>query len=247
MMHSRQDVFADSRATFLKRTYSHLLMAIVAFTMFEVFLFQSGLAKPIASAMLGMNWLLILGGFMVVSWIASRAAHSAESLSTQYIALFAYVIANGLIFVPMLYIANHYVPGAIAQAAQVTLLGFSGLTLIAFYTRKNFSFLRGFLYWGGLCALGAIVVSVLFNNDLGIWFSVAMVAFAGAAILYDTSNIIHEFPEDRYVGAALQLFASVALLFWYVLRLIMALSSDDRLLKQRTFITVLQSARRYPF
>ena len=43
-----------------------------------------------------------------------------------------------------------------------------------------------------------------------------------AAILYDTSNVLHHFPEDRYVGAALQLFASVALMFWYVLRLFMS-------------------------
>lgn len=48
-----------------------------------------------------------------------------------------------------------------------------------------------------------------------------MVGFAGAAILYDTSNILREYPEDRYISAALQLFASVALMFWYVLRLFM--------------------------
>ena len=54
------------------------------------------------------------------------------------------------------------------------------------------------------------------------FFSVAMVAFAGAAILYDTSNVLHHYPEDRAVGAALELFASVALLFWYILRLFMS-------------------------
>jgi len=45
---------------------------------------------------------------------------------------------------------------------------------------------------------------------------------AGAAILFDTSNILRTYPEDRYVSAALQLFASVALMFWYVLRLFMS-------------------------
>ncbi len=49
-----------------------------------------------------------------------------------------------------------------------------------------------------------------------------MIAFAGAAILYDTSNVLHHYPEDRHVAAALELFASVALLFWYVLRLFMS-------------------------
>ena len=56
----------------------------------------------------------------------------------------------------------------------------------------------------------------------GVFFSVALIAFAGAAILYDTSNVIHHFPEDRYVAASLELFASVALMFWYVLRLFIA-------------------------
>ena len=92
-------------------------------------------------------------------------------------------------------------------------------------TRKDFSFLRGMLMWGGVVAMLAIVGGILFGFDLGTWFSVAMIGFAGAAILYDTSNVLHHFPEDRYVGAALQLFASVALMFWYVLRLFMA--SDD--------------------
>jgi FtsH-binding integral membrane protein len=49
-----------------------------------------------------------------------------------------------------------------------------------------------------------------------------MIGFAGAAILYDTSNIMRNYPEDRYVAAALELFASIALMFWYVLRLFMS-------------------------
>ena len=65
-----------------------------------------------------------------------------------------------------------------------------------------------------LCALGLIVFSLLLGFELGTFFCVGMVAFAGAAILYDTSNVIHHYPEDRYVGAALQLFASFALMFW---------------------------------
>jgi FtsH-binding integral membrane protein len=49
-----------------------------------------------------------------------------------------------------------------------------------------------------------------------------MIGFAGAAVLYDTSNILHHYPEDRYVAASLQRFASIALMFWYVLRLFMS-------------------------
>ncbi len=118
---------------------------------------------------------------------------------------------------PLLFIANSYAPGAIESAAVVTLIGFAALTGIVFTTRKDFSFMGGMLRWGFVIALVAIVAGVLFGFQLGTWFSVAMVALAGGAILYDTSNILHHYPEDRYVAAALQLFASVALLFWYVL------------------------------
>lgn len=211
----------DRRATFLTRTYTHLLGAILGFTAIEVALFSSGLAEPIARAMLGVNWLLVLGGFMVVSWLASRAALGVSSLGSQYLGLAAFVAAEALIFVPMLYIANAYAPGTIQSAALVTMMGFVGLTAVAFTTRKDFSFLGAALRWLGVMALVLIVASVIFGFALGTWFSVAMVAFAGAAVLYDTSNVLHHFPEDRYVGASMQLFASVALMFWYVLRLFM--------------------------
>jgi len=212
----------DARSTFINRTYNHLMGAIVGFTLFEVWIFTSGLAEPMAQAMLGTSWLLVLGGFMVAGWLATRVAHTASSLGAQYAALAGFVVAEGIIFVPLLYIANSMAPGAIQSAALVTLLGFAGLTAVAFVTRKDFSFLRGFVMWGGVLALVAIVGGTIFGFQLGTFFSVAMVGLAGAAILYDTSNVLREYPEDRYVGAALQLFASVALMFWYVLQLFMS-------------------------
>jgi FtsH-binding integral membrane protein len=210
---------AEARATFVLRTYGHLLGAILAFALVEVYLFRTGLAAVIAAALSGRSWLLVLGGFMVVSWLATRVAHTAERPLAQYAALAGFVLAEALVFVPLLYVADAVAPGVIQSAAVVTLLGFSGLTAVVFTTRKDFSFLGGLLRWGGILALVLIVAGVLFGFQLGTFFSVAMIALAGAAILYDTSNVLHHYPEDRYVAAALQLFASVALMFWYVLRL----------------------------
>ncbi len=209
----------DRRARFIVRTYNHLFGAIIAFAAIEFALFSSGLAAVIASLLLGTSWLLVLGGFMVVSWLASHVALTSSSKAAQYGALAGFVVAEAIIFVPLLFVANHFAPGAIQSAGLVTMLGFAGLTAIAFTTRKDFSFLGSILRWGGLCVLMLIGASLIFGFQLGTFFSVAMVGFAGAAILYDTSNVLRRFPEDRYVGAALQLFASVALLFWYVLQL----------------------------
>ena len=207
------------RARFISRTYTHLLGAVLGFVLVEVAIFQSGAAASIANAMLGTSWLLVLGAFMVVSWLASRAAHTAGSLAVQYAALSAFVLAEAIVFVPLLYVAEAVAPGTIRSAAMATLLGFAALTAVAFVTRKDFSFTRGLLCWGGVLALVAIVGATLLGFELGTWFSMAMIAFAGVAILYDTSNVIHHFPEDRYVAASLELFASVALMFWYILRL----------------------------
>jgi hypothetical protein len=81
------------------------------------------------------------------------------------------------------------------------------------------------LLWGGVSALVLIGAAILFGLDLGIWFSVGMIALAGASILYQTQTIIRRYPHDAYVGAAVQLFASVMMLFWYVLRLLGQLRS----------------------
>ena len=105
---------------------------------------------------------------------------------------------------------------------NVFLSSFPVVTAIAVLTRKDFSFLGGLLRWGFIVAIVLIVAGVLFSFELGTFFAVAMIGLAGAAILYDTSNILHHYPEDKHVAASLQLFASVALMFWYVLSLFLS-------------------------
>jgi len=211
----------DSRAQFITRTYTHVVAGILGFILVEMGLFESGMASQVANFMLGFNWFLILGAFMLVGWLATRTAQTSSSIGMQYFAYGAYVVAEALIFVPLLYIADNKAPGAIDSATLITALGAGGLMFVAHRTRKDFSFLRAILMWGGVVALLAMIGGAVFGFQLGTWFSVAMIGFAGAAVLYDTSNIIHTYPEDRYVSAAMQLFASIALMFWYVLRLVM--------------------------
>ena len=217
-----EELGVEARSTFMTRVYKHLAVALVGFTLLEMYYFESGLAAKITAFVANTSWLLILGAFMVVGWLASRTAHTATSVRVQYLALAGFVVAESLIFAPLLYLAAQMAAGVIQSAAAVTLLGAGGLTVVVLMTRRDFSFLRGILMWGGILALIAIVAAVLFGFELGTWFSVAMIGFAGAAVLYDTSNVLHHYPEDRYVAASLELFASIALMFWYVLRLFMS-------------------------
>lgn len=209
------------RATFITRVYGWLLGAVATFVLLEVWLFSTGLAERIAAGLVRTNWMLVLGGFMVAGWLARGVAARAASTAAQVAGLALYVVAQAIIFVPLLYVAEYKAGGGvIGSAAILTGLGFTGLTLIAWQTRRDFTFLGGLLRWAGVLALVAIAGSVFFGLNLGTWFSLAMIALAGGAILYDTSNIIRYWPSDRPVGAALELFASVALLFWYLLRLL---------------------------
>jgi uncharacterized protein len=210
----------EDRSNFIWRCYAHVVGAILAFAGVELYLFQSGIAAAIAEPMFN-NWLLVLGGFMLASWGATHVAHRVQSKQAQYAALAAFVVIEALIFAPLLYIAGTMKAGIIDSAAGVTILGSVGLIATAMITRKDFSFLRGLLVWGGILAMVGIVASLLFGFALGTWFSVAMIGFAGAAVLYDTSNIMHHYPEDKYVAASMALFASIALMFWYILRLFM--------------------------
>ena len=215
------ELSVEDRSEFIWKSYAHVVVAILAFAAVEVYLFQSGIVMAIAEPMLN-NWLMVLGGFMLVGWGATHVAHRIESTAAQYAAFALFIVAEAIIFAPMLLMANYYAPGAIESAAGVTILGSVGLVAVAMITRKDFSFLRGMLVWVGILALVAIVGSILFGFHMGTWFSVAMIGFAGAAVLYDTSNIMHHYPADKHVAAAMALFASIAMMFWYVLRLFMS-------------------------
>jgi FtsH-binding integral membrane protein len=214
-----------ARGEFITRVYQHLLVAVGAFIAFEALLINLGVAEAMWDFFADSSgaWLLLLGGFMIVNWLATTAAHDVLNPSRQYAGLFGMAAAEALIFAPFLHYFFEVQPdgtSTVAAAAIITVVGFAGLSAVAFVTRRDLSFLRPILLWGGVCALVLIGAALLFGLDLGIWFSVGMIALAGASILYQTQNILRRYPGEAYVGAAVQLFASVMLLFWYVLRLL---------------------------
>ena len=221
---------ADARLTerqaFIRRTYAHVFGGIMAFIGLEALYFTTGLADRIAFAV-GPNWWMALLAFIFVSWIADRWAHSGASIGKQYAGLALFVFAESIIFVPMLWIASTMGPNIIPTAAFITMAVFGALTFLVFVTKQDFSFLRNFLFVGGIAAMGIIFASMIFGFHLGIVFAGAMVLLLCGYILYDTSNILHHYRTDQHVGAALALFGSIATLFWYILRIVMIFASDD--------------------
>lgn len=216
------DATVDVRFDYMKRTYGYLMAGIAAFVALEIFLFTTGIAEAVTEVVFGTSWLLILGAFMVANWIANTWIFKAKTKGGQLGAYGLVIVAQALIFTPMLYIAFANFDGAVGQAAAISTVGFVGLSGVAITSSKDFSFLGALLKWIGVAALVLIVVAVLTGFNLGAWFSVAMIAFAGAAILWETQQILRNYPEGTELLAAVQLFSSVMLLFWYVLRLVMA-------------------------
>ena len=188
---------ADARATFIRQTYIHLTAAIYGFAAITYAIFQLFDVDALMQQFFNIPYamLIALGGFLLVSFVADRWARSDTFYPEQNIILLAGV---------------------------TTLVLFGALTAVVFISGADFSFMRTGLMFAGIVAFGLILASALLGFHLGVFFTIGMIAFAGAYILYDTSNILHHYRTDQHVAASLALFASVALLFWYVLQLFMS-------------------------
>jgi len=220
-IHTNSDVAGVAaqadEATFLRQTYFHLLGAVAAFVGLEFVLFQTGIAQALAPIMLS-NWLIVIGGFMVLGFVTSYFTRHESSPQMQYVEMAITIALQALIFIPLLVYAVYATDvSVLSSALTVTLVIFGAMTAVVVYTGKSFSFLGPFLAVIGIAALLAIVGSLVFGVTLGFYFSLAMVVFAAGIVLYQTSKVVHDYGPGQHVAAATGLFASVALLFYYVL------------------------------
>jgi FtsH-binding integral membrane protein len=221
----------DIRADFYKKTYGHVAAAVLLFIILETLLLQ---VQPLVDFMFslaqGWTWLLVLGAFMWATSYAEKMAHKSHDRNQQYLGLGLIVLAYAVIFLPLISIAlqyQQYYEGSneshlLSQAAFVTLSLFAALSAVVIVTKKDFSFLKSILTVGFIIAIGLIIAGMIFGFDLGLFFSGAMVVLAAGTILYQTSNLVHEYHTDQYVGAAVGLFSSLMLLFWYILQIFMS-------------------------
>jgi len=231
----------SERVSFIRRTYMHLGGAVLAFVALEFLIFKAFSAEQLSqflASFMGtpVSMLIILAAFIGVGYLARWWAYNGTSPAMAYTGLALYIVFEALIFVPILWMATYGIerinPGAseylLAKAGIMTLCVFGGLTLSAFITRKDFSFLGPILSVAGFAMLGLCIAGMLFGWNMGLWFSFLGVGLASAYILYDTSNVIHRFRTDQHVAAALELFASLAYLFFHVLRILLILASERR-------------------
>ena len=224
------DAAEDVRSAFIRRTYAHLAVTIGIFAGLEALLLGPLLSKtlPMMAWMVqGYHWLAVILAFMAVGWVADWWAHQETSSGLQYLGLLLTAVAYAVIFMPLLYLAAyHSSPDLLPTAAILTLGLFGGLTAVVFVTRKDFSFLRTALVVGTFIAVALVIAAVIFGINLGVMFALAMVVLMAGYIVYYTSNILHHYSPTQHVAAALALFAAVAMMFYYIVYLLMSLSRD---------------------
>ena len=240
----------SDRMTFLRKTYAHLGVALIAFAAITAGMLQYATQTSLkfsSWAFTGRwNWMMVLILFMVVGWVAQKLAMSQTSRGLQYAGLGLAVVAESVLLQPMLWILmlrfggadtmehdfnGHIAPhlsgqaGAIlGEAVVITLAIFIGLTLTVFLTKKDFTFMTGILTICTFAILGVIFASILFGFHLGAIFSGLVILLMAGYILQQTSLVMNYFPPTGYVAASLMLFSTIATLFWYVLRLLMEMN-----------------------
>ena len=172
----------------------------------------------------GAALVLTLVGFGLL-FVVHRMADTSKGL----LAIFAFTGVMGASIGPLL---NHYLampggPALVMQALGGTALVFFGLSAYALSTRKDFSYMGGFLMVGLLVAVVAMIANIFLNIPaLSLTISAAVVMIMSGLILFDTSRIING-GETNYIRATVGLYLSIYNLFIHLLHLLTAFGGDD--------------------
>ena len=211
----------EVRARLIQSTYSWLAVAVAGFAAASWLLSRAGFGVAAMNCVAAHKfaWLGVLLAYAALGAICSSMAR-AGSQGVAATGLGLAVILEALLFSPLIaFVLLKSGAGAVQSAALGTALLVAALTLVVKVTGHEFSWLRPFLFVASLLAFGLIVCSILFGFSLGMAFCYAMLALGSAFVLYDTSRVLNETTDDTPISAALELFGSIALVFWYMLRI----------------------------
>jgi len=208
---------ADDRISFLGKTYGMLALCIAAGS---VGAFMSmGLAFPQEHPF--MVLFMMIGGIFLVQGLRHKPG-------INLIALLAFGALTGMAISPLVGMVAAKSGTLVTQAFMTTAVAFVSLTAYTFISRRDFSFLKGFV-WVGLVSIIVLGLSNYFFFEsplLALGISGIGVLLFSAFILYDTSSILRDYPNEEYIAAALTLYLDVFLLFEHVLAMFGMLGDD---------------------
>ena len=209
-------VTTTDRLVFIKKVYSLLAMSM---------------GTAAIGAYLGSGPLLLLVApnmmlfFILQIALIFFASFAARKPGLNMVALFSFTTVSGLTLGPLLYQVG---PSIAAEAFALTAITFAGLSLYVVYSKKDFSFMSGFLMTGLIVVIVGGLLNMFFIQSGMMHFvmSGASVLLFSGFILYDTSNILRYYGTDEYVSATLALYLDILNLFIALLS-ILGIMSDD--------------------
>lgn len=209
-------VTTTDRLVFIKKVYSLLAMSM---------------GTAAIGAYLGSGTLLLLVApnmmlfFILQIALIFFASFAARKPGLNMVALFSFTTVSGLTLGPLLYQVG---PSIAAEAFALTAITFAGLSMYVVYSKKDFSFMSGFLMTGLIVLVVGGLLNMFFIQSGMMHFvmSGASVLLFSGFILYDTSNILRYYGTDEYVSATLALYLDVLNLFIALLS-ILGIMSDE--------------------
>ena len=209
-------VSTTDRLTFIKKVYSLLAMSM---------------GTAAVGAYLGSGPLLLLVApnmmlfFILQFALIIFASFASRRPGLNMVALFSFTTVSGLTLGPLLYQVG---PSIAAEAFALTAITFAGLSLYVVYSKKDFSFMSGFMMTGLIVLVVGGLLNMFFIQSGMMHFvmSGASVLLFSGFILYDTSNILRYYGTDEYVSATLALYLDILNLFIALLS-ILGIMSDD--------------------
>jgi modulator of FtsH protease len=214
LSHGQTSVLTTNRM--IRNTYTLLAMTLTFSAV------MAGVSMLINFPFLGL-W--TLAGYFGLFFLTTKFRNSAAGI----VCVFALTGFMGMTLGPILsfYLQTPNGAALVMQALGITAFIFFALSAYALVTRKDFSFMGGFLFVGLLVAFFAGLAAIFFNiPTLSLAVSAAFVLLASGLILYETSAIIHG-GETNYIMATVSLYVSIYNLFISLLHLLRAFSGDD--------------------
>lgn len=201
------------RLGFLKKVYGLLSASVLSATVGAVL--GLGPLFPVVAQLGMLSFIAFIGSFFFLMFAQRKPG-------LNMVALFTFTTIAGLMIGPML---NAYiVSGAgmiVVEALALTTVTFVGLTAYVIFSKKDFSFMGGFLMTGLVILIfGGIINIFLQSSMMHFVFSGAGVLIFSGFILYDTSNILRKYSTDDYVSATVALFLDIFNLFIHLLALL---------------------------
>ncbi|HEX5136290.1 MAG TPA: Bax inhibitor-1 family protein [Planctomycetota bacterium] len=220
------DAALDSRMAFVRRTYAHLLAELVGVALVVMLALRTPALQSLGVALLR-NPLVYIGAFFGVALVTRKMLEGHRSVGVQYAAAGIWVFFFGLLLTPLAMIAERATGSyaILGEGAILTGCVFTGLTAYVFFTKKDFSFLRGALWMVSWLLVGVAVVSWVFGWGFGaggsIVYSGICVLLMGGWVLHDTSKVLHHRAVNQYVAASVDLLIDFVYMFIHIVLILL--------------------------